>query len=92
MRHFNLLNFQHIVLYVFPTLIFMVVFGLALAFSHLRSEDAEARKQNNLPLPRRDRRQGRPVSPVHDADHRRDRRLGFLLCFGYRPVGSKNIK
>ena len=45
MRHFNLLNFQHIVLYVFPALIFMVVFGLALAFSHLRSEDAEARKR-----------------------------------------------
>ena len=45
MRHFNLLNFQHIVLYVFPTLIFMVVFGLALAFSHLRSEDEDARKQ-----------------------------------------------
>ena len=45
MRHFNLLNFQHIVLYVFPTLIFMVVFGLALAFSHLRSEDQNERKQ-----------------------------------------------
>ena len=45
MRHFNLLNFQHIVLYVFPALIFMVVFGLALAFSHLRSKDEPQRKQ-----------------------------------------------
>jgi len=45
MRYFNLLNFQHIVLYVFPTLIFMVIFGLALAFSHLRSEDENERKQ-----------------------------------------------
>jgi len=45
MRFFHLLNFQHIMLYVFPTLIFMVVFGLALGYSHLRSEDAEERKQ-----------------------------------------------
>ncbi|MBW2406442.1 MAG: hypothetical protein JRF17_03665 [Deltaproteobacteria bacterium] len=45
MRHFNLLNFQHIILYVFPTLIFIVMFGLALAFSHLKSDDAEERKK-----------------------------------------------
>ena len=45
MRHFNLLNFQHIVLYVLPTLIFILIFGLALAYSHLKSEDAEERKQ-----------------------------------------------
>lgn len=45
MRHFNLLNFQHIMGYLFPTLIFIVIFGLALAFSHLRSQDAEERKK-----------------------------------------------
>ncbi len=45
MRHFNLLNFQHIILYVFPTLIFIVMFGLALAFSHLKSDDAKERKK-----------------------------------------------
>ena len=45
MRHFNLLNFQHIVLYVLPTLIFILIFGLALAYSHLQSEDTEKRKQ-----------------------------------------------
>jgi hypothetical protein len=45
MRYFNLLSFQHIMLYVFPALIFMVVFGLALAFSHLRSKDDHERKQ-----------------------------------------------
>ena len=45
MRHFNLLNFQHIVLYVLPTLIFILIFGLALAYSHLQSKDAEKRKQ-----------------------------------------------
>ena len=45
MRLFGLLNFQHIILYLFPTLIFMIVFGLALRFSHLQQEDAEERKK-----------------------------------------------
>jgi hypothetical protein len=45
MRLFNLLNFQHIVMYLFPTLIFIVMFGLALAYSHLKSDDAEERKK-----------------------------------------------
>ncbi|MFH2220481.1 MAG: hypothetical protein ABII68_12595 [Pseudomonadota bacterium] len=45
MRFFYLLNFQHIMLYLFPTLIFMVIFGLALNFSHLNSKDAEERKK-----------------------------------------------
>ncbi len=45
MRFFSLSNFQDIILYVFPTLIFMVIFGLALNFSHLRSKDAEERKK-----------------------------------------------
>jgi hypothetical protein len=45
MRFFYLLNFQHIMLYFFPTLIFMVIFGLALAYSHLASDDAQERQQ-----------------------------------------------
>jgi hypothetical protein len=45
MRHFDLLNFQHIMLFVLPTLAFMVIFGLALAYSHLYSDDAEERKK-----------------------------------------------
>ena len=46
MRFFELLNFQHVMAYVFPTLIFMVVFGVGLAFSHLDSRDAEKRKKD----------------------------------------------
>ena len=45
MRYFHLLNFQHVILYVFPTLIFIVLFGLGLAFTHLKSDDAEERKE-----------------------------------------------
>jgi hypothetical protein len=44
MRFFELLNFQHIMGYIFPTLLFMVVFGVGLAFSHFRGKDDEARK------------------------------------------------
>lgn len=44
MRFFALLNFQHVMAYFFPTLIFMVVFAVGLAYSHLHSQDDEARK------------------------------------------------
>jgi len=39
MRFYELLNFQHVVLYVFPTLIFIVLFGIGLAFSHFHGKD-----------------------------------------------------
>jgi len=38
MRLFELLNLQHVVGFVFPTLIFMLVFGIGLAFAHFRSD------------------------------------------------------
>ena len=43
MRFYDLLNFQHVMLYLFPTLIFMVVFGLALGYSHFRTRRSEDR-------------------------------------------------
>ena len=45
MRFFALLNFQHVILYLLPTLIFIVIFGLALAYTHLQSQDSEERKK-----------------------------------------------
>ena len=45
MRFFDLLNFQHVMGLLFSTLIFMLIFGLALAYSHLKSDDAEERKK-----------------------------------------------
>ena len=48
MRFFHLLSFQHIMLYIFPTLVFTIIFGLALKFSHLNSADAERRKKEIL--------------------------------------------
>jgi len=45
MRFFHLLNFQHVMLYLFPALVFMVVFGVGLAYQHFRGKDAEDRKQ-----------------------------------------------
>ena len=63
MRYFELLNFQHVMAYVFVGLLFMVVFGIGLAFVHLRGprdEDritriihrhAEGISERNAPFP-----------------------------------------
>jgi hypothetical protein len=45
MRYYHLLNFQHVMLYLFPALVFMVVFGVGLAYQHFRGKDAEARTE-----------------------------------------------
>ena len=45
MRLFTLSNFQDIILYLFPTLIFMVVFGVGLAFSKFRGPNSERREK-----------------------------------------------
>jgi hypothetical protein len=45
MRLFDLLSFQHVMGYVFPTLIFILIFGLLLAYTHLESDDAKERIQ-----------------------------------------------
>jgi hypothetical protein len=45
MRFYDLLNFQEVMGFLFPTLLFMVIFGTALAYKHLHSQDAEARKK-----------------------------------------------
>jgi hypothetical protein len=41
MRFFNLLNIQHLVMAVFPTLLCVVLLGIALSFSHFRSKASE---------------------------------------------------
>ena len=43
MRFFHLLNFQHVMLAVFPTLIFIILLALALGFSHFKRPDSEER-------------------------------------------------
>jgi hypothetical protein len=45
MRFFELLNFQHTMGWIFPTLLFMVVFGVGLAFVHFRSKDSEKNRK-----------------------------------------------
>ena len=45
MRFYQLLNFQHVVLFVCSTLVFVVILGLSLAESHWHSKNAEIRKQ-----------------------------------------------
>ena len=45
MRFYTLLSFQHVILYLFPTAVFILLFGLALAYSHLHGMDTERRKK-----------------------------------------------
>ncbi|MBW2367726.1 MAG: hypothetical protein JRH15_07560 [Deltaproteobacteria bacterium] len=45
MRFFELLNFQHLMLAVIPTLIFIVVFALALDFTIIKRKDSQDRKR-----------------------------------------------
>ena len=46
MRLFALLNLQHVILYIFPTLIFIIIFGLALAKSYFKRADSAERLRN----------------------------------------------
>ena len=48
MRYFGLLNFQHLMLVVFPTLVFIIVFALALGFRHFKHPDSEKRHKDIL--------------------------------------------
>ncbi|CAB5088503.1 hypothetical protein D3OALGA1CA_1128 [Olavius algarvensis associated proteobacterium Delta 3] len=43
MRLFHLINLEHVFLYVFPTLVFIVVFWVFLRFSHFHNADSEER-------------------------------------------------
>jgi hypothetical protein len=47
MRLFALSNFQDIMLWFFPTLIFMVLFGVALAYARFRGPD-DARREKEI--------------------------------------------
>jgi hypothetical protein len=44
MRFFDLLNWQHVVLFLFPSLVFVFLFGMALAYSHFRRSGPEKKE------------------------------------------------
>jgi hypothetical protein len=44
MHYFALQDFQHVMAFLFSGLVFMVVFGVGLACTHLHHDDAETRK------------------------------------------------
>ena len=45
MRFFELKNFQDVMLYLFPTLVFLLVFGAGLAYSHFRTRSSREREE-----------------------------------------------
>ncbi|RTZ99404.1 MAG: hypothetical protein DSY90_01355 [Deltaproteobacteria bacterium] len=44
MRFYALLNFQHIMIYLFPTLVFIILLGLFLGQTHFITRHSERRK------------------------------------------------
>ncbi|MBL0712297.1 MAG: hypothetical protein JJV98_01235 [Desulfosarcina sp.] len=47
MQLFSLSNFQDIMLWFFPTLVFMVLFGVALAYTRFHGQD-DTRRENEI--------------------------------------------
>ena len=45
MHYFELRNFQHVILWLFPTLLFVVVFGIGLSRMHFRQKDSDAKTE-----------------------------------------------
>lgn len=45
MRYFDLLNFQHLILYLFPTLLFIILFWVALANTAFKKPRVEKGRQ-----------------------------------------------
>ena len=45
MRFYTLLSFQHVILYLIPSLIFILIFGLALGYNHFRGKESEKVKK-----------------------------------------------
>ena len=44
MRIFDILNIQHVVLYFFPTLVFILIFAAGLGYVHIRRGASEDRR------------------------------------------------
>jgi amino acid transporter len=45
MRFFELLNFQDVILYLFPAFVFLFIFAMALAYTHFKNRDSDARQK-----------------------------------------------
>ena len=43
MHYFELRNFQHFMIYVFPTLIFILIFALGLGYTHFHGKDTKSK-------------------------------------------------
>ena len=45
MRYYYILNLQHVFLFVIPTLLFIILFAMALGFKHFWTPDSERQKK-----------------------------------------------
>ena len=73
MRYFEVLNIQHFVTYLFPTLVFIVIFAAGLGYTYVRREGSEERAtRSHRELP------GHRGLPSHPHGQSPDRVNGFI--------------
>ena len=48
MHYFPLRNLQDVFLYLFPTLVFLIIFGLFLGYTHFHTKDSDERARRIL--------------------------------------------
>ena len=48
MHYFELRNFQHFMLYLLPTLLFVVLFGIGLSYMHFKDKDSGSKLRKIL--------------------------------------------
>ena len=92
MRLFALSNFQDIILYLFPTLIFMILFGVGLAYTHFQGKDDREREETviyRFPDGIEDR--DAPFPLMMTLINRGDGAVGLFLHSDARFAGSENL-
>jgi hypothetical protein len=63
-RFFDLLNLQHAALFLFPALVFVILFGMALAYAHFRTARNEENSKRTLYVFPDDIEDGRSPFPL----------------------------
>ena len=48
MRFFDFTTFQHLMIFIFPTMVFIIILGMLLKYSHFKRKDSEERKRKIL--------------------------------------------
>ena len=93
MRYFEVLNIEHFVTYLFPALVFIVIFAAGLGYVYARRKGSEiAQPASSRATRAASKGRERAVSARGEPDHRGDCRLVLALHHLNRRVGGQNLK